>query len=213
MLVSQPRLTRRIYGSTKRKRDAVQGKSGFRPMSIGVLCRFAGKRARQDDSRPDRDSCSGQKKRCAGAAAGVITLRRSQGERSRRQRNSRTTDQQVAGYRTRSRERTGGELHDGEPSKGRREPPRTHSGFHLDHASITTHERDVDRKPHEEGVHGVRGSDDQGVPVGQRIAAEQPLAARVRVERGQQVIRDDSAGPRVLEDVRRRFISKQRTEE
>ncbi len=125
MLVSQPRLTRRIYGSTKRKRDAVQGKSGFRPMSIGVLCRFAGKRARRDDSRPDRDSCSGQKKRSAGAARrGGITLRRSQGELSRRQWNSRTTDQHVAGYRTGSRERARGELYDRERPKGRREAPR-----------------------------------------------------------------------------------------
>ena len=84
--------------------------------------------------------------------------------------SGRVDTKQVAWLNSRAIERAGRQLHDGKPTPRRRHAPRPHRAPHLEDAPVSRHERDVDRKAHEEGMDRVGRRDDERASLFQEIA-------------------------------------------
>lgn len=103
----------------------------------------------------------------------------------------------VAGHRARSLQLVGRHLDNRETPQRAHEAAGGHAAARFHDPPGARHDEDVDRKPHEERVHHVRGRDDERVARRERITPQQAPLARSRIERAFEGRGDGQTGPLV----------------
>ena len=101
---------------------------------------------------------------------------------ARRRRLLRTDDREaIADFGAAAIQLARGELDYRKCAHAPRDPPRGNVVPRFQHAPVSRDKDDVDGKSHEERVHEIRGSEDEGVSRRQTLASEQTAVAGMRI--------------------------------